>query len=207
MVKKIVFFGDSITEGQYVEPPYRWTDLLEKRILGSEEGAQVLNKGISGQTSRQALLRFENDVQAVCPDILTIQFGLNDCNYWDTDRGHPRVSLESYAANIQEMIDRAIIFGVKKIVIANNHRTLRTKILSGGKSLEDSRLIYNDAIKKVAHKNNVLFCDIDAWFNLVDDDLYPCYLLSEPDLLHLSRKGHEYYAEKMFSVLSPLLEK
>ena len=57
------------------------------------------------------LERYPRDVQEAQPDLLTIQFGLNDCNCWETDRGVPRVSEAAFVANLIEMIDRGRVFG------------------------------------------------------------------------------------------------
>ena len=83
---KIVFFGDSITYGQYVDPKYTWTTIITNNLSKNKECIFFRN-AISGETSRQLLLRFPRDIQDIKPNIITIQCGLNDCNYWQTDNG------------------------------------------------------------------------------------------------------------------------
>lgn len=206
----IVFFGDSISEGQCVDPQYRWTDLILRNLKETYVNSSIdiigFNKGISGETSRQGLLRFEKDVQNISPDILTIQFGLNDCNRWFTDKGLPRVSEKSFRANLEEMIDRAQHFSVKHIILSNNHPTLRKKLLPGGKSLEEARMIYNEIIKEVALCSEVIFCNIEQWFLEIEENKYAEYLLPMPDGLHLSKSGHEHYTQKMLSIIQPCIE-
>jgi hypothetical protein len=58
--------------------------------------------------------------------VLYIQFGLNDCNGWETDRGRPRVSRDAFAANLGEMVDRGRIFGAQQVILGTNHPTTRT---------------------------------------------------------------------------------
>tara|TARA_R110002110_G_scaffold415562_1_gene651087 strand:+ start:58465 stop:59148 length:684 start_codon:yes stop_codon:yes gene_type:complete len=206
----IVFFGDSITEGQHINPDFRWTDLVLESLKEQYDRTPVdiigYNKGISGETSRQGLLRFNPDVQSLSPDILVIEFGLNDCNFWFTDKGFPRVSQSAFKANLEEMIERAKIFDIKHIILCNNHRTLRTKSLPGGKSLEESRKIYNTVISEIAHQHEVKLCDIDQWFDKIDAEDYSNYLLQKPDLLHLSELGHKHYAQKILSLLTPCIQ-
>src|SRR4029077_4144081 len=129
----VVFMGDSITEGQYVSPPDRWVDIvaneLVKSYLDSQLSIVFVTRGVSGETTRQWLERFPADVQAHTPDLVTIQFGLNDCNCWATDFGLPRVSEAAYRANLIEMIDRSRRFGAEKIILSNNHTALRHKPL------------------------------------------------------------------------------
>ena len=64
-----------------------------------------LNQGINGDTTRLGLLRI-NDVYNFKPDIVIMQFGYNDCNYWVTDSGFPRVNIDSFKFNIIELIDK-----------------------------------------------------------------------------------------------------
>lgn len=199
---KIVYFGDSITEGQYIHPPFRWTDLIDQYLEASHIDFVSYNKGISGETSRQGLMRFAKDVQDIQPDIMTLQFGLNDCNRWVSDNGFSRVSKESYRANLHEMIQRAKHFGVQHIIVSNNHRTLRKEILPGNVTLEEMRVVYNAIIEEVAHEEKVIFCNIDAAFLSIPTETYPDYLLPEPDLLHLSQKSHEHY----FQTIKPYID-
>jgi acyl-CoA thioesterase-1 len=194
----LVYMGDSITEGQYVGTELRWTDIISDRLhrkfLQSPVNLMLLNQGISGETTRQGLERYARSVQVHQPEIMTLQFGLNDCNCWVTDRGLPRVSLAAYRENLIEMIDRARAFGAREIILSTNHPTLRRKVLLSGESLEDGRRRYNDAVRKVADEKKVTLCDIEAAFGGVSDDELDTLLLPYPDHLHLSPKGHLRYA-------------
>ena len=124
----IIFFGDSITYGQYIDHNKRWTYIVNNFLKNNFKNTNSYTHAISGQTTRQALERFPYEVQDYSPDLLFIQFGLNDCNKWDTDKGMNRVSPKSYEANLTEMINRARNFGVKKIVLQTSHRTLKNII-------------------------------------------------------------------------------
>lgn len=204
----LVFFGDSITEGQYVHHSLRWAELVSTR-LKAQFGAQLDPErqfhyvhGVSGETTRQGLERFPRQVQQLCPDVLTIQFGLNDCNCWDSDRGAPRVSPEAYRANLVEMIDRARRFGTRQIILSTNHPTLRSRILVSGQTLEDRRVVYNDLVREVARQCEVQLCDIAAAFDFAAPDVLAGLLLPEPDVLHLSPSGHRVYAEAILPFVS-----
>jgi lysophospholipase L1-like esterase len=153
------------------------------------------NRGISGETTRQALERFPRDVQDLQPDVMTLQYGLNDCNCWDTDRGLPRVSERAYRANLMEMIDRARRFGAKAIVLSTNHATLRRKVLASGETLEDRRVHYNGIVREVAAVTGVVLCDMEEHFRGFQAAALAGHLLPEPDVLHLSSTGHRYYAD------------
>ena len=61
---RVVFMGDSITEG--------WN------LAGTFPGKPYINRGISGQTTPQMLGRFRQDVIALEPKVVVILAGIND---------------------------------------------------------------------------------------------------------------------------------
>lgn len=197
----IVFMGDSITDGQYVSTPHRWVDIVSSSITRQYIN-EVINlvfvvRGVSGETTRQGLERFPRDVQEHHPDIVSIQFGLNDCNCWATDYGLPRVSEAAYRANLIEMIVRARRFGAERIILSNNHTTLRQKPLLCDRTLEEQRKRYNVIVEEVARETEVTFCDIDEAFRGMTTSELGNLLLPYPDWLHLSHEGHKVYAQKI----------
>jgi acyl-CoA thioesterase I len=81
--------------------------------LGAEHGVEtmVANPSINRNTTRMALERMAYDVQTQDPHVVLVQFAMNDCNYWETDRGLPRVSPAAFKAKLHEIILRARTFG------------------------------------------------------------------------------------------------
>lgn len=197
----VVHMGDSITFGQYLDPARRWTALVEERLhrlFGDDVEVRAFNRGISGETTRMGLERFPRDVQELRPDVMTLQFGLNDCNCWETDEGLPRVSEAAFSANLSEMIERARRFGARTIVLSTNHRTLRRDVLPSGEVYEDGNERYSEIVRDVAHETGVDLCDIRAAFEPFDDEALTRMLLPAPDLLHLSEEGNSVYADAIW---------
>ena len=64
--KRVVFMGNSITEG--------WSTLQPDFF----EGKPYINRGISGQTTPQMLIRFRQDVIDLQPKLVLILAGIND---------------------------------------------------------------------------------------------------------------------------------
>lgn len=64
--RRVVFIGDSITES--------WAPYFSTLFPGKA----YINRGISGQTSAQMLLRFRQDVVALKPKVVVILAGTND---------------------------------------------------------------------------------------------------------------------------------
>jgi acyl-CoA thioesterase I len=65
--KRVVFMGDSITDGWKIEGPD-----------GSFPDKPYVNRGISGQTTPQMLVRFRQDVIDLKPSVVVILAGTND---------------------------------------------------------------------------------------------------------------------------------
>lgn len=70
---KIICLGDSLTYGLGIPTEKNWVSLLEKKT-----GHQIINKGISGDTSGGMLARLERDVLSLEPDMLFLMTGSND---------------------------------------------------------------------------------------------------------------------------------
>ena len=93
---RVVFFGDSITEGWRLDEYF--------------PGEPYLNRGISSQTTSQMLLRFRQDVAALAPSIVLIHAGTNDIG-----GNCGPVLLEDIEANCASMADIAHANGIRVI--------------------------------------------------------------------------------------------
>jgi acyl-CoA thioesterase I len=182
-MKKIFFFGDSICIGQYISIHKSWVARLSKKL---HKLAVVLNSSVNGRTTRQALEDMPYHIQEQHPDILVVQFGLNDCNYWESDKGLPRVSMNAFDANLREIIDRAIRFGVKKIFLNTNHPTL----LDANYRRNSEK--YNNVIRNIVSTNKDMVKLNDIEYGFIDSSI-DLEILLLPDRLHPSEIGHKLY--------------
>jgi len=103
---RIVLMGDSITEG--------WRGTLQPE--GPEMGAffpgkPYINRGISGQTTPQMLVRFRQDVIALHPTVVVILAGTNDLagNTGET-------TLEAVEDNLTSMCELARLHGIRVVL-------------------------------------------------------------------------------------------
>jgi lysophospholipase L1-like esterase len=209
---RFVFFGDSVCVGQGVSIHHGWVTRLAARI---DEVAKllrqeiiVLNASVNGNTTRQALERMPYDVQSHGVGVLLLQFGMNDCNYWQTDHGLPRVSPKAFAANLEEIISRAFVFGAQRVLVNTNHPTARDRDLLPftNTTYEASNKLYNSVIRGVVAGQNqkVILNDVETHFNrYVGNDRGKLKELLLDDGLHLSQKGHDFYYE----LVDPVVEK
>jgi acyl-CoA thioesterase-1 len=95
--KRVVFLGDSITDA--------WP------IAQSFPGKPYVNRGISGQTTPQMLVRFRPDVIALKPSVVVILAGINDI----AENTGP-ISLEAIEGNFTSMVDLAQANGIRVVL-------------------------------------------------------------------------------------------
>lgn len=201
-VINVFFFGDSICFGQGVSIHKGWVTQISRdlEVIATESGVEitVINAGVNGNTTRLALERMPYDIQSHRPDILVVQFGMNDCNYWNSDGGLPRVSANAFEANLIEIAERATKFGARKIFFNTNHPTTRTDTIFDGTNVtyEQSNSLYNNVIRKVVSNlgDMARLHDVENEFNqaINTHNLQLCTAL-QADRLHLSEVGHSIY--------------
>ncbi|MGE3316226.1 MAG: SGNH/GDSL hydrolase family protein [Planctomycetaceae bacterium] len=104
---RIVTLGDSITKGyrEGVKPEETFSAYLEGALRKKGIDATVINVGIGGERTDQALLRLEKDVIAAKPKFVTIMYGTND-SYVDIGAKESRLTVEEYRANLQLLVTR-----------------------------------------------------------------------------------------------------
>ena len=197
---KLAFFGDSICVGQGISIHDSWvvniSRMLHGHLFNKNFEFLITNSSINGRTSRQALENMPYEIQNQNYDILIIQFGMNDCNYWETDKGFPRVSKEGFKANLNEIIDRGKNFGAKLIMLNTNHPTPRTENFKHVNiSYQKSNYNYNKIIREVVKdRNDVILNDVeDHIFKLINNKQINIYDIVLNDKLHLSLEGHKIY--------------
>ncbi len=212
-ISKINFFGDSICFGQGVSLYKGWIPKiaveLDQRSESNDRAIVVTNNGVNGRTSRQALETMSYEIFGDTPDILIVQFGMNDCNYWDSDKGFPRVTPSSFKANLCEIIDRAYHFGVVDIILNTNHPTTRDNEFfhNTERTYEASNKEYNEIIREVAKmREKVILNDMEK---TIRDEInsskeIQAYVIE--DGLHLSEEGHTLYYKTMLPILVNLLD-
>lgn len=138
---RVVFMGNSITE--------HWT---RDHGIFFENNPSYINRGISGQTSSQMLLRFRPDVIALKPKVVVISAGTNDIA---GNRGY--ISMGRIAGNIFSMVELAKANDVKVILAS----VLPASSYSWSASIEpvDKIIELNKLIKTYAEKNKIIYLD------------------------------------------------
>lgn len=176
---RVVFFGDSITD--------KW------RLDDYFPGKSYLNRGISGQTTPQMLIRFRQDVIELHPKVVVILAGTNDIA---GNTGPMR--LEDIEANYASLAELARAHDIKVIyssVLPVNNYTPESQDLFAQRSPEKIRQL-NRWLKNYCAADSDVFLDYFA--AMVDDKGLLKRDLAE-DGLHPNAAGYK--------IMAPLAER
>jgi lysophospholipase L1-like esterase len=215
---KVVAFGDSTTAPRQVEGAALavYADLLRAELPARGVTGQVVNKGVGGHTTQDGMARFERDVLAEKPDLVIIQFGINDStvNVWKTPpEAEPPVSLKQYTDNLTAMVRKLKAQHARVILMTPNPMRWTPDLLGyyGKKpyipadpmGLNVTMRPYVEAVRTVAAAEKVELVDV---FNLfidygevkgrkIDDLLL--------DGMHPSAAGHRLVADALKEAIAP----
>jgi acyl-CoA thioesterase I len=180
---RVVFMGDSITEG--------WGMKATATSPGRGEffpGKPYINRGISGQTTPQMLIRFRQDVIDLKPKVVVILAGTNDIaeNTGKTTR-------EAIGDNIASMSDLARANGIRVVLCS----VLPASDFHWHPGLEPAPKIreLNEWMKQYAAKNGIVYVDYYSSLANSEGGLKTEF---SPDGVHPNKAGYE--------VMAPLAE-
>ena len=198
--RRIVFFGDSITQAGVKPTGYitRLEVLLGEKKIGDQ--FELIGAGIGGNKIYDLYLRMEEDVLAKKPDAVVIWVGVNDV--W-----HKRTSGTGTDADKFEKFYNAII---KKLKGVGTTVYICTPAAIGEKTdfsneLDGDLNKYAKIIRTIASNNNCTLIDLRKAFldyNLAHNKENKEAGILTTDKVHLNDKGNQFVAEEMYKVLS-----
>jgi lysophospholipase L1-like esterase len=167
--KRVVFMGNSITEGWLLANP----DFFS--------GKAYVNRGIGGQTTPQMLLRFRQDVINLNPKVVLILAGTNDI----AGNTGP-MTLEQIRDNILSMVELAEENGICPIVCS----VLPAYDYSWRPGLNPNIKIpkLNGMLKSIADQKGILYLD---YFSAMADERNGLPKDLAEDGVHPTKKGYE----------------
>ncbi|MBX3440729.1 MAG: hypothetical protein KF861_24780, partial [Planctomycetaceae bacterium] len=182
---RVVCFGDSVT-GLYYHTGGRraYTDLLGTALarLCPRGEITMINAGISGHTTRNALDRIETDVLAKSPTLVTVMFGLNDMT---------RVPLDEYRANLVQIVEK--VRGVGAEVVLCTPNSVITTDSRPSEKLEQ----YCEVARDVARDHQTALCDCYAIYQAARERDPSAWRLLMSDEIHPNHDGHKLIAESI----------
>jgi lysophospholipase L1-like esterase len=180
---RVVFMGDSITEG--------WGMKATATSPGRGEFFPVkpyINRGISGQTTPQMLIRFRQDVIDLKPKVVVILAGTNDIA-----ENTGKETREEIGDNIASMSDLARAHGIRVVLCS----VLPASDFHWHPGLEPAPKIreLNEWMKQYAAKNGIVYVDYYSSLANSEGGLKAEF---SPDGVHPNKAGYE--------VMAPLAE-
>nr|WP_314835860.1 SGNH/GDSL hydrolase family protein [uncultured Flavobacterium sp.] len=174
---RIVFMGDSITEFWFPTDP----DFFS--------GKPYINRGISGQTTPQMLVRFRADVIALKPEIVLILAGIND------------IAGNTGPSTLDMIKDN--IFSMAELAKANHIKVILCSVLPAydfpwkpNQNPADKVVALNRMIKEYAEANKMVYLD------------YYSTMANEQKGLKTAYSGDGVHPNKLgYQVMAPLAEK
>lgn len=181
--KTIVFFGNSLTAGYGLSPSQAFPAIIQRRIDSLKLPYQVVNAGVSGETSSGGNTRVDWILRQPV-DIFILELGAND--------GLRGLDLSQTQKSLQSIIDKVKTrFPSAKILLAG----MQVPPNMGQQYATAFRNIYTD----LSTKNGI--------------PLVPFLLegvggetrLNQDDGIHPTAEGHVIVAENLWRQLAPLL--
>lgn len=189
MKSRIVCIGDSLTEGYGIEKNHRWSDLLSHDM-----NIEIINSGISGDTTGGMLARFKSMVIDYKPSHVIIMGGTNDLSL--------NISDEQIISNILAMTryarynDIISIIGIPTMIYHNDSYVCGSIFLDQD-ILKNRMEAYRNKLKRFAKEDGWAYIDFS---NCVTPELYL------EDRLHPDEEGHKIMMGNAKAVLKNILK-
>jgi acyl-CoA thioesterase I len=173
---QVLALGDSLTQGAGVTREQAWPDLL-----ASKTGWVVVNGGVNGDTSEQALQRLPNLLEQHNPVLVLVTLGGNDMLR--------QIPQQQTIANLEWIITLIKAHGAKAVLLATPNPSPMRAVFQN--------LSAPDFYRKLAEAQHV---------PLIEDAIAD--VLSDPklkgDTLHPNAEGHARLAEKIYKELQSI---
>lgn len=188
----IFAFGDSITYGAW-DREGGWVQRLRKKLEERDRSTLVYNLGISGDTTRDILKRFDTDLIHRFDDddesIILFCIGTNDDVVWSHDQGKFWVEPEEYRMNLVALYDKACVrthrVAFLSLIPVDETKTNPSPWDPSAAYLSKNILRYQKILEEVCENQRIPL--IDIYTPLQKDSLD----LVLADGLHPNEEGHE----------------
>ena len=189
--KKVIFFGDSITQQGMKANGY--IRLLQKTVDSTK--FQLLGAGIGGNKVYDLYLRMEDDVLNKKPDLVFIYVGINDV--WHKLGARTGTDYDKYLKFYQALINKIQANGSKVVLCTP---TVIGEKKNNVNEVDADLNKYADGVRGLAVKNNLPLCDLRKAFVDYENanntqDLEKGVLTT--DKVHLNDVGNKLVADTM----------
>lgn len=199
---KVVFFGDSITQGGVGPKGYivKLDSIIKQQ--GLADNYELLGAGVSGNKVYDLYLRIEADVLDKNPDVVIIYVGVNDVWHKATSGTgtDPDKFEKFYRAIIKKLQDKNI-----KVIVCTP-ATIGEKIDNSNQQDGDLNY-YSNMIRKIGKEANLSICDLRLDFNTYLLKNNPNNLqrgVLTGDGVHPNETGSIFLANEMWKAIQTL---
>jgi lysophospholipase L1-like esterase len=199
--ERIVFLGDSITQGGVGKNGYVTKIKEELQSKHKDLDIEIIGAGISGNKVPNLQSRVDKDVIAKKPTIVYIYIGINDVWHGEKDPAKGTTP-EKFEAGLKEVIGKCTAAGAKVILCTP---TVIGEKKAGANSLDAKLDEYAGISRKVATELKLPLCDLrKAFVDYIKDnnpeDKEKGILTS--DRVHLNDAGNKFVADTMLKMLA-----
>jgi len=197
--KKIVFFGDSITELGVKKGGY--IDLLNNRIAsnGQTNQFELLGAGIGGNKIYDLYLRLEPDVIEKAPNVVVIWIGVNDV--WHKSTKNTGTDYDKFGLFYDAVVQKIQAKGAKVILV--------TPAVIGERydhsNTQDGDLnLYSNWIRQYAAQKNIALVDCRKLFLEYSAKNNPKQVdmgILTYDRVHLNDAGNQLVADAIWEAI------
>jgi acyl-CoA thioesterase I len=182
--RRVIIFGDSITAGYGLDQDQAFPAILQEKVEELDLDVEVINAGVSGETSAGGLRRIDWVLQREL-DVFVLELGGND--------GLRGIDPEVTKQNLQQIMDKVwASYPDSRIILAG---------MEAPPNMGDSYTSrFRQIFSELAESNNVIFMP----FILEDVGGEP--ELNQSDGIHPTAEGHEIIAENLWEYLRPVLD-
>jgi lysophospholipase L1-like esterase len=200
--KKVVFFGDSITQAGVNPGGYivKVGELISKE--GLTDQFELIGSGIGGNKVYDLFLRMEEDVLSKNPDVVVVYVGVNDV--WHKRTYGTGTDADKFEKFYTTIIDKLKAKNIKVILCTPAAIGEKTDFSN---ELDGDLNKYSNIIRSLAAKNKLplvdlrkSFLDYNRQFNT--DNKESGILTS--DKVHLNELGNKFVAEEMWKVIKAI---
>jgi len=197
--KKVIFFGDSITQmgvnnGGYI---WRMQQMLEQKKLSNQY--ELIGAGIGGNKVYDLYLRMETDVLDKNPDIVFIYIGVNDV--WHKTTHQTGTDYDKFGKFYTAIINKLKAKNIEVILVT----PAGIGELKGNANPQDADLNkYSDAIRQLATTHQLKLVDLRAFWQSYNEANNPNNQEKGQlsyDRVHLNDTGNQLVAEAMLKAL------
>lgn len=189
--KKVIFFGDSITQAGVQGNGY--INLL-KASLDSNNYA-LIGAGVGGNKVYDLYLRLEDDVLNKKPDLVFIYVGINDV--WHKLGAKTGTDYDKYLKFYQALINKIQANGAKVVLCTP---TVIGEQKDGTNEVDADLNKYATGVRELAQKNKLPLCDLRAAFMAyieINNTENKEKGVLTTDKVHLNDKGNKLVADTM----------